>query len=346
MYKRNGMKKLLFLIWFVFAVTVASAQSEATVIFDRHPRKEDTKANTAVVPEEDTSTFQWDEITWDETLNLFYEPGGIAFAGGIGNIEPLLFEGNIVPYYQIGLDAINKWTVLLSPQIILRMYNTYSYPVRTPSYMPRMILAHQSSKYTRQYHDWFQYISWWHHSNGQDGNFYNYNPDSTIAGINTKSGSFSTNWIEAGVFASRAHSNRQYYAKLYGKYCYQQDTMLNGLYGRLRFNFDLKFEWNIARTLSGLNIKFFDEKETILSNVIKVGVICGNIDKYETFDIQRCILDYTISFKPAFLEDVTLFAQYYWGEDYYNIYFNRTLQMFRIGISAQNRFFVPEKKKH
>ena len=180
MYKRNGMKKLLFLIWFVFAVIVASAQSEATVIFDRHPKKEYSKPDTILAPKEDTSTFEWDEITWDETLNLFYEPGYIAFAGGIGNIEPLLFEGNIVPYYQIGLDAINKWTVLLSPQIILRMYNTYSYPVRTPSYMPRVILAHQSSKHTRKYHDWFQTFRGTIPTDKKEIST-NYNSDSTIS---------------------------------------------------------------------------------------------------------------------------------------------------------------------
>ncbi len=340
------MKKLLSLVGFLIAVIVASAQSDATIIFGNNSeKKHNNSSKTTLKPKDDTTTFKWDEITWDETLDLFYEPGYIAFAGGVGNIEPLLFEGNIVPYYQIGIDAINKWTILLCPQIILRMYNEYSFPVRTPSYMPRVILAHQSSKRSRAYHDWFQYISLLHHSNGQEGDFYNYNPDSSIVGINTRSGSFSTNWAEAGIFASRAHSERQYYAKLYGKYCYQQDTMLNGLYGRLRFNFDLKFEWNIAKTLSESNIKHFDNKEAILSNVIKVGVICGDIQNYKNIDIRRCIFDYTVSFKPAFLEDVTIFMQYYWGEDYYNIYFNRILQVFRIGISAQNRFFVREHKK-
>lgn len=293
----------------------------------------------ASLAQEDSVGFQWDDVTWDETMNMFYDPGYITAAGGIGNLEPLIFEGNIIPYYRIGLDAIKKWALILSPQVILRMYNAESYPVRTPSYEPRIILVHQSSKHTREYHDWFQYVSWYHHSNGQDGYFYT---DSTNSKINYHNGSFSTNWIEAGVFASRAHSSRKYYSKIYGKYCYAQDTMLNGLYGRWRLHFDLKFDWDIAKTLSNLNIRYFDNKESILENTFKFGLICGNIDHHDWVDWKRFIVDYTISFRPGFLQDVAIFAQYYWGEDYYNIYFNRMLHVFRVGIIAQSRFFVKE----
>ncbi|MBP5370490.1 MAG: hypothetical protein J6Y55_01040 [Bacteroidales bacterium] len=313
------MKNFLAIVCFVVATTTAIAQTDTSSVF-----KWD-------------EILQWDEITWDESLNMFYEPGYITTGGGFGNIEPLLFEANIIPYYRISFDAVKKWAFLISPQVVLRMYNDYSYPVKTPSYEPRIILVHQSSEHTREYHDWFQYISWFHHSNGQDGYFYT---DSTNTHINYENGSFSTNWLEAGIFASRAHSSRQYYSKLSGRYCYQRDTMLNGLYGRWRLNFEITFDWNIAKTLSNLNIPSFDGKETVLSNTIKFGLICGNIEDYEFLDFQRCIFDYTISFKPGFLQDVTLFAQYYWGEDYYNIYFNRILRVFRVGIAAQSKFFV------
>ncbi|MCQ2607113.1 MAG: hypothetical protein MJ197_00290 [Bacteroidales bacterium] len=285
-----------------------------------------------------TSRINWEQTSWDETMNLFYEPGYLTAGGGLGNIEPLLFEGNIVPYYRIGLDAIKHWAFIISPQVIVRMYNDYSYPVRTPSYEPRIILVHQTlTEKHPAFSGWFQYASLYHHSNGQDGYFYT---DSTNTTINTHDGSFSTNWIEAGTFYARTHSTRQYYAKLYGKYCYQLDTMLNGLYGRWRFNFDLKFEWNIAKTIYNLfNIQYFKNKESIFSNVLKFGVIAGNMAKRDALDIHRCVLDYTISFKPAFLQDVTIFAQYYWGEDYYNIYFNRTLRLFRVGLTAHSEFF-------
>ncbi len=285
-----------------------------------------------------TARINWDVTSWDETMNLFYEPGYLTAGGGLGNIEPLLFEGNIVPYYRIGLNAIKHWAFVISPQVIVRMYNDYSYPVRTPSYEPRIILVHQTlTEKKSAFSGWYQYASLYHHSNGQDGYFYT---DSTNTTINTHDGSFSTNWFEVGTFFARTRGTRHYYAKIYGKYCYQQDSMLNGLYGRWRLNFDLKFEWNVAKTIYNIfNIQYFQNKRSILSNVLKFGLIAGNMDKRDALDIHRCILDYTISFKPAFLQDVTLFAQYYWGEDYYNIYFNRTLRLFRIGLTAHSEFF-------
>ena len=285
----------------------------------------------------DTSNYKWEDVAWDEAMNMFYDPGYITVTGGVGNIEKLIFEANIIPYYTIGLNAISKWALVLSPQVIIRMYNEDSWPIKTPSYKPRVILVHQSTG-KNQFHDWFQYVSWYHHSNGQSGEFFR--DDSTF---NWENGSFSTNWIEAGVFASRAHRTREYYAKLYGSYCYAQDTMQNGLFGRFRLNFDLKFDWNIAKTLSNINIHFCDNKNAYISNTLRVGYIGGDVDLYDRFDWKRFIIDYTISFRPGFLQDVTLFAQYYWGEDYYNIYFNRILHVFRVGITAQSKFFTRGK---
>lgn len=285
----------------------------------------------------DSTSFEWEDVAWDETMNMFYEPGYITAAGGIGNIENLIFEANIIPYYTISTSSLSKWALVLSPQVILRMYDQDSWPIRTPSYKPRVILVHHTTK--KRYHDWFQYVSWYHHSNGQEGYFYE--DDSTT--INWRNGSFSTNWLEAGVFACRAHRERAYYAKIYGSYCYQQDTMQNGLLGRFRFNFDLKFDWNICKTLCNLNLKSFEDKNAFISNTLRFGIVGGDVKLYDKFDWKRCIVDYTISFRPGFLEDVTFFAQYYWGEDYYNIYFNRILHVFRVGITAQSKFFTRVK---
>lgn len=281
----------------------------------------------------DTSSIKWEDVARDETMNMFYDPGYITAAGGIGNLEHLIFEANIIPYFTISTNSISRWALILSPQVILRMYDQESWPIRTPSYKPRVILVHHTPK--KQYHDWFQYISWYHHSNGQEGSFYE--SDSTT--INWQNGSFSTNWIEAGVFACRAHNAKAYYAKIYASYCYQQDTMQNDLLGRFRFNFDLKFNWNICKTLSNLNLKYFNDRNAYISNTLRFGIIGGDVKLYDKFDWKRCIVDYTISFQPGFLQDVTFFAQYYWGEDYYNIYFNRILHVFRVGITAQSKFF-------
>ncbi|PKP10427.1 MAG: hypothetical protein CVU09_07190 [Bacteroidetes bacterium HGW-Bacteroidetes-4] len=79
------------------------------------------------------------------------------------------------------------------------MYNQDSYPVRTPSFMPRATFFYQFLDKESGKRDLFTYSSIMHHSNGQKGSFYN--SDSTS--INTLSGSFSSNWVEAGLFLSR-----------------------------------------------------------------------------------------------------------------------------------------------
>ena len=62
----------------------------------------------------------------------------ISFPTDIGNIEPLWFEGNIIPNFYIRESKNSRLMGVLTPQIIIRMYQEKSYPVRTPSYMPQI----------------------------------------------------------------------------------------------------------------------------------------------------------------------------------------------------------------
>ena len=81
------------------------------------------------------------------------------------------------------------------------MFDEYSYPVKTPSYIPQIafyfLTGHKESanKLTL-----FGKIA--HHSNGQNGNFYTENGD-----INLQSGNFATNYIELG-FLKSSYSNQ------------------------------------------------------------------------------------------------------------------------------------------
>jgi hypothetical protein len=77
------------------------------------------------------------------TFNMFRDPSYILFGNGIGNMKPLIFEADLIPYYMLSINKDVKWGVQLSPRIILRMYNKESYPVRTPSFMPRATFFYQ-----------------------------------------------------------------------------------------------------------------------------------------------------------------------------------------------------------
>ena len=62
----------------------------------------------------------------------------ITFPTDIGNLEPLWFEANIIPNFNIRKSRNSRLLGVLTPQIILRMFQEESYPVRTPSYMPHI----------------------------------------------------------------------------------------------------------------------------------------------------------------------------------------------------------------
>ncbi|NJO89264.1 MAG: hypothetical protein HC831_10125 [Chloroflexia bacterium] len=142
---------------------------------------------------------QTNDSLFRQSINQSHPQSYISALGGFGNIEPLIFEAAIIPYYMLRLNQ-SKWGIELSPKVVLRMYQADSYPVRTPSYMPGATFYYNISNLqaSRKASPLFVFLTWQHHSNGQDGNFYN---NDSIS-INTHSGNFSTNMIELGGFAS------------------------------------------------------------------------------------------------------------------------------------------------
>ena len=117
----------------------------------------------------------------------------ITFPTDIGNIEPLMFEANVNPSFVIRQRKDSKLLAVLTPQIIIRMYNEDSYPVRTPSYIPQVSVYYLADKKNAlNCMALFGKIA--HHSNGQDRDFYE--EDTTI---NLKTGNFATNFFEFGL---------------------------------------------------------------------------------------------------------------------------------------------------
>ncbi|MFT3738698.1 MAG: hypothetical protein QM786_08050 [Breznakibacter sp.] len=269
------------------------------------------------------------------TFTMFREPSYITFAGGIGNIEKLIFEANIVPYYLVSFSNSDRWGVELSPQVILRMYNQESYPVRTPSFMPRVTGFYQFRQADNNQSDWFGYFSWWHHSNGQENSFY----QSDSISINTLSGNFATNAIEAGMFFSRLDKRNPYvlnYLKVSSVFHYHHVEELDNRMGDLRFFINLQSSVNVSKTLRMLNLLASNARPgSSMLYLSTNGWISDKFNDYKPMSVKRLIFSETISFKPNFFRDVTLFAQYYYGQDYYNIYFNRRLHVLRFGIMAK-----------
>ena len=72
----------------------------------------------------------------------------ITFPTDIGNIEPLWFEANLNPNFYIRTSKNSRLIGVLTPQVIIRMYQEESFPVRTPSYMPQLTAYYRLSKKT------------------------------------------------------------------------------------------------------------------------------------------------------------------------------------------------------
>ena len=54
----------------------------------------------------------------------------VTFPADIGNIEPLWFEANIIPNFYIRQSKNSRLIGVLTPQIMLRMYQEESFPDR------------------------------------------------------------------------------------------------------------------------------------------------------------------------------------------------------------------------
>lgn len=266
-------------------------------------------------------------------FNMFRDPSYILFGSGLGNLEPLIFEGNIVPHFMISISDNARWGIELSPRIMFRMYDKPSFPIRTPSFMPKVTIFWQFLHKKNQVRNLFIYMAVMHHSNGQDGEFYE--SDSTT--INTLSGNFSTNWVEAGFFLSRPNENLLFntnYIKLYATYNYKQEKKLKGTYGRVRLYANLKNTVKLSDAFKIIVAPDNKNKKYVFNQSINVGWIAGKLNENNALNIKRLILNYTLSFTPTFLKDMNIFIQYYYGQDYYNIYFDRQLNIIRIGISS------------
>ena len=67
----------------------------------------------------------------------------ITFPFDLGNIEPIWFEANLIPNFNIRTSKNSRLLGVFTPQIIIRMFQEESFPVRTPSYMPQLTVYYR-----------------------------------------------------------------------------------------------------------------------------------------------------------------------------------------------------------
>ncbi len=251
----------------------------------------------------------------------------VTIGGGLGNIEPLIFEANLIPNFILRVNKKAKLMGVLTPQIILRMYNEESLPVQTPSYMPQFTLYYSIGE-ELDITNFTIFGKLAHHSNGQQDDFYLENGE-----VNYKSGNFSTNYFELGfikTFFSSKKNIAHFFSSSFELHPEKlSNSELKGIYSFHR--------WNTQFSIFKLPNKLENGKKerAMFSLKAKVTWLFGDLYNWNSFSFNRFIGDVTFYYHPSFFEDIGFFVQYYHGQDYYNIYFPKSRDILRIGIMTE-----------
>lgn len=243
----------------------------------------------------------------------------------LSGIEPLIFETNIVPHFFL---TPHDWpvAVALTPKVLLRMFQGPSTPVNTPSYMPRLTVYGWLERRFTGRPLFYSSLSLNHHSNGQSGPFSN--PDGTN---NHESGSFATNYLEFSVH--RAGWKPALFDTTSLSFEWHpgiaEELGPRGEYSRFRLHLEatvllhLVVDAKVTARLSALLDDFHHSSD---SDVVRV---------LERFPLR---VQYIAKLPKI---DVGLYVGYYFGQDYYNIWFDRLANVFQIGIGSDVSSSVP-----
>ncbi len=269
------------------------------------------------------------ESSFFKTIRANQRDSYITLGGGLGNVDQLIFEARIAPYFLLRTSDDSRWGATLSPDIILRMYAEESYPVRTPSYMPQITFYRQlDEKQGRALQ--YVFLSVVHHSNGQDDSFFMEDGD-----VNTYSGDFSTNYLELGVFFNKklvpfAHTTEYFKTSLEYHLDFYRSKELKGRYSFLRWNNSIR----VFRSFTSMrSLKL--NKNPRLQSTLETNWLFGDIGDAGFFDLkERFNISFTIAYRPRNLTDVSFFINAYSGKDYYNMQFEKRLSVVRVGLQA------------
>ena len=263
-----------------------------------------------------------------------------------GDLNHLLFEARISDHYFINFRKNTTWAADGDFNIVMRMLDQKSVPIFTPSYNPGVNLYYYSKDKSLSGSNIIYSLGFYHFSNGQNGKFYNED-----GSINTKDGNFSTNYISFKSFSLFRDNKRNYIERIVGsqlKLFVFTYPKIRNIYPKGSLEISLEdFITNLYKIIDPFKWKnkdYYKNKDVYTLNRFKVniGYIFGNMSSPSNFE-DRISLEIISSFKPAWLDDFSFFAKYYYGKDYYNIHFTEKLSQFSIGIMADNFTFRNDK---
>jgi hypothetical protein len=270
----------------------------------------------------------------DEAILSTSDRTYVSFGQGLGNYKtpygvqrlcPLVFEGQVSPDFILKLSKKRNAGLVFFPKIVIRMFNQNSVPVKTPSYMPSVLLYHQINwpllKETFRFfiapENQLTFVTYRliHHSNGQNGTYFIKGTDS----VNYTNGNFSSNAAEIAFSWSAIDSTSV------GK------SFMNG---RIAYERQLDFQREPLMKNTYYYNKLTAEGHIIYSEKIKAYITYSFMWGTKHFG-SRNSLDIFIVMKPFHkLANFSVFVRGYAGPDYYNLYYENILRTCTVGIIA------------
>ena len=251
-----------------------------------------------------------------------------------GKQPHLVFEGSIAPPFVV-VSPRKNFALVAIPKVVLRMYLERSVPVKTPSYMPRVTVYkffHLKQSLIEKSVVSYASLTISHHSNGEAGPFRN--SDGTI---NHESGNFSTNFVEpayvrGGPIFLGVEGQARFSAEIHPPGWYDRESNVGYSHFRLHLS-----ATTIETPNGNTNAKCF-VGACARDFTFNYAVTYLGGDVLPKFHGRgRFPLWIEFSAAPTFTPDLTVFVNGYWGQDYYNTYFDQNLTTIRLGMQGRRR---------
>jgi hypothetical protein len=258
------------------------------------------------------------DIATADAVRANLEASYIAYPYSLHGLPPVIFECSLAPHFFVHME---KWpfAFVLTPKVVLRMFNEESSPVRSPSFMPRISVFLWFQQRVRGSPTFYGSVTLSHHSNGQTGPFF-----ADDGSINHEDGSFSTNYLDFAVYGTGFTGRFLGWSSVSLQWHpgFNQDPELKGRYGLVRLNFattvvaDLPLHGQVSLRISAILDDFMQVSKTAALRAL------------ERFPLS---LSYSMTVPGI---DLGVYLGYYIGHDYYNIWFDRVIHTIQIGISG------------
>lgn len=247
----------------------------------------------------------------------------------------LVFEGQLFENFNWFVLEKRRIWIDVPIRIGVRMVDSHSRPVRTPSFNPGLrVLGDWNSEPRQRLQYWS--IGVHHYSNGQDGN--TVDPSGSL---NIDDGSFSTNYLELALHKAWKGKSiewarlgwRYHFSRSEGGLRNQYEKAHISLSARSRdlqvFGLPTFVTYTGTYSYSGREYVIWNEYDPTQNVKAK-----GADNLHTTFELMMIPKGFLWWDTPW--RDISVFARYDYGYDYYNIHFQNKINRLQVGIASTN----------